>query len=81
MLPVERKGPFTCNICGIGFTHWSACKTHAKVLFTICRLDSLSLRLLVYNPTRDIWRLPTTPFSLVLRKDYFDCSQRDSHAV
>ncbi len=30
---------------------------------------------------RDIQRLPTTPFSLMLRKEYFDCPQRDSHAV
>ncbi len=30
---------------------------------------------------RDIQRLPTAPFSLVLRKEYFDCPQRDSHAV
>jgi hypothetical protein len=30
---------------------------------------------------RDILRLPTTPFSLVLRKEYFDSPQRDSHAV
>jgi hypothetical protein len=30
---------------------------------------------------RDIQRLPTTPFSLVMRKEYFDCPQRDSHAV
>jgi hypothetical protein len=30
---------------------------------------------------RDIQRLPTTTFSLVLRKEYFDGSQRDSHAV
>ncbi len=28
-----------------------------------------------------IQRLPTTPFSLVLCKEYFDCPQRDSHAV
>ncbi len=34
-----------------------------------------------YNMTRDIQRLPTTTFSLVLRKEYFDCPQRDSHAV
>ncbi len=27
---------------------------------------------------RDIQRLPTTPFSLVLSKEYFDCSQKDS---
>jgi hypothetical protein len=27
----------------------------------------------------DIQRLPTTPFSLVLRKEYFDCPQRDSY--
>jgi hypothetical protein len=26
---------------------------------------------------RDIQRLPTTTFSLVLRKEYFDCPQRD----
>ncbi len=31
--------------------------------------------------TRDIHRLPTTTFSLVLRKEYFDCPQRDSHEV
>ncbi len=30
---------------------------------------------------RDIQRLLTTPFSLVLRKEYFDCPQRGSHAV
>jgi hypothetical protein len=30
---------------------------------------------------RDIQRLPTIHFSLVLRKEYFDCPQRDSHAV
>jgi hypothetical protein len=30
---------------------------------------------------RDIQRLPTTPFSLELRKEYVDCPQRDSHAV
>ncbi len=30
---------------------------------------------------RDIQRLPTIPFSLVLCKEYFDCPQRDSHAV
>ncbi len=31
----------------------------------------------------DIQRLPMTPFSLVLHihKEYFDCPQRDSHAV
>ncbi len=28
---------------------------------------------------RDIERLPTAPFSLVLRKEYFDYPQRDSH--
>jgi hypothetical protein len=33
------------------------------------------------GPPRDIQRLPTTPFSLVLRKEYFDCPQRDSQAV
>jgi hypothetical protein len=33
------------------------------------------------TPQRYIQRLPTTPFSLVLRKEYFDCPQRDSHAV
>ncbi len=27
---------------------------------------------------RDIQRLPTTTFSLLLRKEYFDCPQRDS---
>jgi hypothetical protein len=26
-------------------------------------------------------RLTTTPVSLVLRKEFFDCPQRDSHAV
>ncbi len=31
--------------------------------------------------TIDIQRLPTTPISLVLRKEYLDCPQRDSHAV
>ncbi len=31
--------------------------------------------------TRDIKRLLVTPFSLVLRRKYFDCPQRDSHAV
>jgi hypothetical protein len=31
--------------------------------------------------SRDIQRLPTTFFSLVLRKEYFGCPQRDSHAV
>ncbi len=31
--------------------------------------------------SRDIQRLPTTPFGLVLRKEYFDGPQRDSHAV
>jgi hypothetical protein len=36
----------------------------------------------VVGGTRDIQRLPTTPFSLlVLRKEYFDCPKRDSHAV
>jgi hypothetical protein len=30
---------------------------------------------------RDTWRLHTTPLSLVLRKEYFDYPQRDSHAV
>jgi hypothetical protein len=36
----------------------------------------------VVGGTRDIQRLPATPFSLlVLRKEYFDCPQRDSHAV
>ncbi len=30
---------------------------------------------------RKIQRLPMTPFSLLLRKEYFDCPQRDSHAV
>ncbi len=30
---------------------------------------------------RDTQRLPTTPFSLVLRKEYFDRPQRDFHAV
>jgi hypothetical protein len=28
-----------------------------------------------------IQRLPTTPFSLVLRKEFFDCPQSDSHEV
>jgi hypothetical protein len=31
--------------------------------------------------TRDIKRLSTTPFSLVLPKEYFESPQRDSHAV
>ncbi len=31
--------------------------------------------------SRDIQRLPTTPFSLVLRKEYFDCPLRDSFAA
>ncbi len=31
--------------------------------------------------TKDIQRLHTTNFSLVLRKEYFDCPQRDSNAV
>ncbi len=30
--------------------------------------------------SRDIQRLPTTPFSVVLRKEYFDCPQRNSHS-
>jgi hypothetical protein len=30
---------------------------------------------------RYIERLPTSPFSLVLCKEYFGCPQRDSHAV
>ncbi len=30
---------------------------------------------------RDKQILPTTSFSLVLRKEYFDCPQRDSRAV
>jgi hypothetical protein len=29
----------------------------------------------------DIQGLPTTPCSIVLRKEYFDCPQRDSQAV
>ncbi len=29
----------------------------------------------------DIQRLSTTPFSLVLHKEYFDCPQRESHAA
>jgi hypothetical protein len=41
---------------------------HVCLRFTLCL-------------SRDIQRLPTTPFSLVLRWEYFDCSQRDSHAV
>jgi len=28
-----------------------------------------------------IFQISTTPFSLVLRKEYFDCPQRDFHAV
>jgi hypothetical protein len=33
------------------------------------------------NQRYSVQRLPTTNFSLVLRKEYFDCPQRDSHAV
>jgi hypothetical protein len=28
-----------------------------------------------------VLRLPTSPFSLVFRKEFFDCPQRDSYAV
>ncbi len=31
--------------------------------------------------SREIQRLPKAPFSLVLRKEYCDCPQRDFHAV
>jgi hypothetical protein len=33
------------------------------------------------DPQHRVQRLPTTPFSLVLRKEYVDCPERDSHAV
>jgi hypothetical protein len=39
------------------------------------------MRLFCLQVTRDIQRLPTTPVSVVLRKEYFDCPLRDSHAV
>jgi hypothetical protein len=35
----------------------------------------------VKDGNRDKQRFTTTPFSLVLHKEYFDCPQRDSHAV
>jgi hypothetical protein len=34
----------------------------------------------MYRSEIYVQRIPTTPFSLVLRKEYFDCPQRDSHA-
>ncbi len=34
----------------------------------------------IQDRSRYIHRLSTTPISLVLRKEYFDCPQRDSHA-
>jgi hypothetical protein len=39
------------------------------------------LILIVSIASREIRRLSTTPFSLVLRREYFDCPQRDSYAV
>jgi hypothetical protein len=44
------------------------------------QLPFIELNILYVN-TRDIQRLPTTPFSLMLRKEYFNCPKRDSHAV
>ncbi len=53
-------------------------------------IDSLKIPALAPRPTsihsflgtpRDIQRLSMTPFSLVLRKEYFNCPKRDSHAV
>ncbi len=38
-------------------------------------------RCFYYISHRDIQRLPMTPFSSVLRKEYLDCPQIDSHAV
>jgi hypothetical protein len=52
-------------------------KVEARCACSECKsLD----RKVLYRDTR---RLPTatTPFSLVLRKEYFDCPQGDSHAV
>ncbi len=46
--------------------------------------NKFTVRLIMASPlvgTRDIQTLPTTPCSVVLRKEYFDCPQRDSHAV
>ncbi len=42
-------------------------------------IGSLVSHLYVY--IRDIQRLPTTLFPLVLRKKYFDCPERDSYTV
>ncbi len=36
---------------------------------------------LYFNQRNAEITVPTTPFSLVLRKEYFHCSQRDSQAV
>jgi hypothetical protein len=52
------------------------CSVHTRPGNTIYRRNIRRVAI-----PRDIQRLPTTPFSLVLGKEYFDCPQRASHAV
>jgi hypothetical protein len=62
--------PFTWGIPFIVFGYDLAANIQADVdILILC------------STFRYIRSLPTTPFSLVLRKEYFDCPQRDSHAV
>ncbi len=66
----------------ITIQHWS------KIAKTVFQDSNKRLRDLKYFivfgilvSTRDIQRLSTTPFSLVLRKEYFDWPQRDSRST
>jgi hypothetical protein len=74
-------------MCAILFVNWNesistgACALCAApgCVYTTGSIIMMKIQNQAFQSNTEI--LPTTPFSLVLRKEYFDCPQRDSHAV